>query len=307
MNGNGWKRIPEEYLVPVEPGKGGTIRSFAYADRGLARRALVYLPRAYEEDPALRCPTVYLMHGGGGDEEEFFGGTEGRTPLKTLLDRMIEGGLIRPLIVVTPTFTRPKEEGADGPDPERVRVHAGDAAALTAVFWRELGESLIPAVDRAFRTIPDRSARAFGGFSMGAEATWSVLCRGGQYVKYYLPMSGDFWAVCVKGGKDRTEETCGALIDGIGKSGLSPEDYRIYAATGTEDIAYEAMRPMVEELLRRAPWFKSADEPEGGNLTWRVSPGWHAYDWCWDYIFRGLPAFFCGGINSTAVSAIKGV
>ena len=286
-----WKRIPEEFLVPVEPGKGGTIRAFAYRDRGADRRALVYLPRAYEEDPRLRCPTVYLMHGGGGDEEEFFGGIEGKTPLKTLLDRMIDRGRIRPLIVVTPTFCRPADE-ANGTDPERVRVHAGDAAALTAVFWRELGESLIPAVDAAFRTVADRSARAFGGFSMGAEATWSVLCRGGRFVKYYLPMSGDFWAVSVKGGKDHTAETCDALIDGIRENGLSPDDYRVYAATGTEDIAYEAMRPMVEELLRRAPWFKDAED--GGNLTWRVSPGWHAYDWCWDYIFWGLPEFFPG-------------
>ena len=289
MNGSGWKRIPEEYLVPTEPEKGGTIQAFGYRDRGLERRALVYLPRAYREDPALRCPVVYLMHGGGGGEEEFFGGLEGRTPLKPLLDRMIGDGRIRPLIVVTPTFTRPAE---DGVDPERVRVHAGDAAALTAVFWRELGESLIPAADEAFRTIPDRSARAFGGFSMGAEAAWSVLCRGGQTVKYYLPMSGDFWAVSVKGGKDHTNETCDALIDGIRKNGLSPDDYRVYAATGTEDIAYEAMRPMVEELLRRSPWFRDADAECGGNLTWRVSPGWHAYDWCWEYIYRALPEFF---------------
>ena len=62
--------------------------------------------------------------------EEFFGGTEARSPLKHMLDRMIDEGLVRPLIVVTPTFNRPAEDGAD---PDTARVHAGDAAALTAV------------------------------------------------------------------------------------------------------------------------------------------------------------------------------
>ena len=200
-----------------------------------------------------------------------------------MLDRMTEEGLIRPLIAVTPTFYRP---AAEGDDP--AKTHAGAAMELTENFWRELNESLIPAVDTAFRTEADRNSRAFGGFSMGAEATWSVLCYGGTSVRYYLPMSGDFWAAAVKGGKDRTAETCDLLIDGIRKNGLSPSDYEVFAATGTEDIAFEAMQPMAEELLTRAPWFTE------DNLTWRVSPGWHAYKWCWDYIMLALPRFFPG-------------
>ena len=284
-----WKRIPDRYRESAEPEKSGTLREFAYTDRGTPRRALVYLPNGYEEEGERRYPVLFLMHGGGGNEEEFFGGLNAKTPLKPMLDRMIGEGLVRPLIVVTPTFNRPADEGVN---PDAVRVHAGDAAALTAVFWRELEESLIPAVDAAFRTEGNRDFRAFGGFSMGAEATWSVLCRGGAAVRYYLPMSGDFWAVSVKGGKDHTAETCDRLIDGIRERGLSPEDYRVFAVTGEQDIAYEAMKPMTEELLSRAPWFRSADE--GGNLTWRVSPGWHAYEWCWDYIALALPEFFPG-------------
>lgn len=282
-----WKRIPDRYRDPLPPEKGGTIIPFAYLDRTTPRRALVYLPRGYEECPRERYPVLFLMHGGGGNEEEFFGGTEARTPLKSMLDRMIDEGTVRPLIVVTPTFNRPAGEGVD---PDAVRAHAGDAAALTAVFWRELEESLIPAADAAFRTEGTRDFRAFGGFSMGAEATWSVLCRGGSSVRYYLPMSGDFWAVGVKGGKDHTAETCDRLIEGIRDRGLKPEDYRVFAVTGEQDIACEAMQPMVEELTRREPWFRSADE--GGNLTWRLSPGWHAYEWCWDYIAMALPEFF---------------
>ena len=270
-----WKRIPERYRQPVEEGEGGTVSEFFYPDGGIMRRALVYLPRAYREDPERRFPVCYLMHGGGGSEDEFFGGLEKKSPLAPMLDRMTEEGLIRPLIVVTPTFYRP----AGGDDP--ARTHAGDAMFLTENFWRELNGSLIPAADRTYRTEADRDSRAFGGFSMGAEATWSVLCYGGTSVRHYLPMSGDFWAVSVKGGKDHTAETCDRLIDGLKKNGLTAEDY-----------AYEAMKPMTEELLTRAPWFSDGDR--GGNLTWRVSPGWHAYEWCWDYIMLALPRFFPG-------------
>ena len=281
-----WKRIPERYRIPLPADEGGTLSEFYYADEDICRRALVYLPRGYAEaeNEDRRYPVFYLMHGGGGSEDDFFGTTAAKEPLKHMLDRMIAEGVLSPLIVVTPTFYRPVE----GDDP--ARVHAGDAKALTESFWRELGTSLIPSVDAAYRTKADRNHRAFGGFSMGAEATWSVLWRGGQSVRYYLPMSGDFWAVSVKGGADRTAETCDRLIKGIRENGLCPEDYEVFAATGTNDIAYEAMKPMVEELMGRAPWFSDADK--GGNLTWRVSPGWHSGDWCLDYMMMGLPKFF---------------
>ncbi len=279
-----WTRIPERYRVPVEEGTGGSLEELTYTFEGLKRRALVRLPRAYREEPDRRFPVCFLMHGGGGSEDEFFGGLEKKSPLAHMLDRMTEEGVIRPLIVVTPTFYRP----AEGNDP--AKTHAGDAMALTETYWRELNGALIPAVDAAFRTEADRNSRAFGGFSMGAEATWSVLCRGGTSVRYYIPMSGDFWAVSVKGGKDHTAETCDRLIEGIRENGLTAADYEIFAATGTEDIAYEAMKPMVEELLTRAPWFSDGDC--GGNLIWKVSPGWHAYEWCWDYLMLALTRFF---------------
>ena len=71
-----WTRIPERYRFPVEDGRGGTVEEFFYADSGVKRRALVYLPRAYREEPERRFPVCFLMHGGGGSEDEFFGGLE---------------------------------------------------------------------------------------------------------------------------------------------------------------------------------------------------------------------------------------
>ena len=293
METSEWKRIPERYRVPVPAEDAGEVTEFFYKDGATDRRALVYLPRGYARDTETRYPVFYLMHGGGGCEKDFFVRFAEKEPVKNMLDHMITEGVLRPLIVVTPTFYRPVEG-----DNDPAKVHAGDAKALTESFWRELNDSLIPSVDAAFRTEASRDARAFGGFSMGAEATWSVLCWGGRAVRYYLPMSGDFWGSALRGGADRTAETCDFLIEGIRSSSLSPEDYEVFAATGTNDIAYDAMRPMVEELLTRSPWFSDADN--GGNLTWRVSPGWHSGEWCLDYMWMALPRFFPGEKEESA-------
>ncbi len=272
------KKTPAEYLSPASA--AGELRELFYEFEGERKRALAYLPAAAKEDPARRFPTVYLCHGGGGSEDDFFGGVEGKSGLTHVLDHLIGDGVLAPVLVVTPTYYRRGTENA--------LVHAGAAMHLTEVFHREFISALIPAVEAALPAIPDRDHRAFGGFSMGAEATWSTLAWGGRAARYYLPMSGDFWAVAVKGGADFTSETCCRLIEGMREGGMKPGDCFVFAATGTHDIAYPAMRPMVEELLKRAPWFGP------GNLIWCVSDGWHAYDWCRDYIAQALPVFFPG-------------
>ena len=283
------ERIPERYRIPLETEDGGDLLEFRYSHGGTEKRALVYRPAAAKNCGERKFPAVYLFHGGGDSEESFFGSPAKspaeRTPLVPMLDRMIAEGILAPCFVVTPTYY--------GSDPGNARVHAGDAAKLTGEFWRELNSSLIPAVDAAFPTVRDRDFRAAGGFSMGAEATWNVLAKGAETVRYYLPMSGDFWAVEVKGGATHPAETSDALIDGIKKQGLGPGDYEIFAATGTGDIAWDAMSAMVNELLGRRPWFSPSED--GGNLSWCVSEGWHAYEWCWDYIAAALPKFFPAG------------
>ena len=214
------ERIPERYRIPLETGDGGDLLEFRYFHGGAEKRALVYRPVAAKNCGERKFPAVYLFHGGGDSEESFFGSpaksSAERTPLVPMLDRMIAEGILAPCFVVTPTYY--------GSDPGNARVHAGDAAKLTGEFWRELNSSLIPAVDAAFPTVRDRNARAAGGFSMGAEATWNVLAKGAETVRYYLPMSGDFWAVEVKGGATHPSETCDALIDGIRNDGtVNPE------------------------------------------------------------------------------------
>lgn len=253
--------------------------------RPLTKRALVYLPREYDDQPNKHYPVLYLMHGGGGDENEVFGGVEASSALKNMLDNAIATGRVQPLIVVAPTYT---VEGF-----EAARRSIDVASRLTHRFPTELANDLIPAVDAAFRTVPDRWHRAFSGFSMGGETTWSVLADAARDIWCVVPLSGDYWAIALKGGKDFPEETADVLLARLRDANIVPTDCRVMAFTGDKDIAYEALEPMVEALARRTEFFTLAASPESGNLTWCLKEnGWHTYDDCWEYLWLALPHLF---------------
>ena len=247
----------------------------------LTKRALVYLPHGYDATPGRRYPVLYPMHGGGGDENEVFGGLEGKTALKNVLDNAIACGHAAPFIVVAPTYTVKGMEAA--------RQSIEVAVKLTHRFPTELVNDVTPAVDAAFRTVPDRRARAFSGFSMGAETTWSVASDALTHVWCVAPLSGDYWAVALKGGADFPEETVDALLNRIARQPVNPVDCRILAFTGDKDIACSAMQTMVQSLTRRNV-FPLNDAPADGCLTWCLKPdGWHTYDDCWEYLWLAIP------------------
>lgn len=273
--------------------QAGTMTRFCYTSETyddahwtIEKDALVYLPYGYDKEPERRYPVLFLMHGGGGNADEFFGGIEAKTALKNILDQSIASGYAQPMIVVAPSYLVPGMEEA--------RHQIGIAQQLTHRFPTELKNDLIPAITACFRTVEDRSARAFGGFSMGGETTWSVMANCLPQIRTLLPLSGDYWAIALKGGKDYPQETVEALISQIAQSGVRPEDFRVLAFTGDHDIAYEALEPMVRAMAARADWFTYADSPVDGNLCYCLKEnGWHTYDDCYEYIYLALPWLFC--------------
>lgn len=274
--------VPQEVFSPCD--KAGTLEAFTYESRGQQKSALVYLPHGYVGGTA-EYPVLYLMHGGGGDENEFFGGLEAKSGLKNLLDNMIATERCRPMIVVAPTYLIKGVQGA--------RREIGEAMRLTHRFHEEFREDLVPAIQAHFRAADDRTMRAFGGFSMGGETTWSVFANAADLVHTILPLSGDYWAMGLKGGKDFPEETADALIASLQSLGVTPGDYRVLPCTGDKDIAYEALDPMVHALEKRQPWFTPGETPENGNLCYLLNPdGWHTYDDCFEYLYHIAPWIF---------------
>ncbi len=280
-----YEPVPAHIFTPCQ--QAGALTRFAYTSTmadgtPIPKVATVYLPHDY--DPTCRYPVLYLMHGGGGDETEWFREFDGVAGLKNLLDHAFFSGHAAPMLVVTPTYLIPGDPA----------VHrAPDVAVnLTHRFPKELVEDLIPAIDAAYPTIADREHRAFGGFSMGAETTWSVLADAATHVKTVLPLSGDYWAICLKGGKDEPVRTVDALLARMAAAGVSPTDCRILAATGDGDIAYPAEDAMVREMATR-PEFTLADTPDKGNLCYLCKAGGvHCYQHGWEYVWQLLPWLF---------------
>lgn len=289
------REIPASYLEAAQ--HQGTVVRLDYQtntydgqNESLSKYAFIYLPYGYEEsDTRTRYNVFYLMHGGGGTAERYLGGENGDEPLKRILDHMIENGDIEPMIVVTPTFYH---DNSSGPEAE-----------LTANFHHELVRDLMPAVESTYHTYAEstdreglaasREHRIFGGFSMGSVTTWYTFIEGLDYFKYYLPISGDCWLFGRMGGSDEGYvKTVAYLNQVVQDSGRSPDDYYIYAATGTEDIAYEALSEQVEAMRAYPETFIYNQDFTKGNFYYGVVEGGvHNNTYMNQYIYNALPAF----------------
>lgn len=282
-------KTPEEYYVP--PKNGGSLTRIHYTSNTynenpeeIQKDALVYLPYGYK-DSDRDYDVFYLMHGGGGTSDDFLGGEEGKAPLKNILDNLIKKGEMEPIIVVTPTFYYKGTESA-----KRSTV---DARLLTQNFDHEFVNDLIPEIEKNFRVKSGREHRAFGGFSMGSEATWNIFAKCLPHVKYFLPMSGDCWAVTLQGGLKETEKTTEYLIESVKKAGCTKDDFKIFACVGDLDIAYGPMNTMLCEMEKHTDIFVFAKDFESGNVVY-TSPvgGTHTGEYCNQYMWMALPTFF---------------
>ena len=123
----------------------------------LWRRAYVYVPPDYDDNPEQRYPVFILRHGGGEDETCWV--EQGRANF--IMDNLIAEGNARPMIVVM--------DWGQAPIPNQP-VHIPDTPPPQEITDVTINE-LIPMVDATFRTIPDREYRAMAGLSMGSVQT----------------------------------------------------------------------------------------------------------------------------------------
>ena len=125
------------------------------------RRAFVYTPPGYDQDPAKRYPVLYLQHGWG--ENEYGWGEQGRVP--AIMDNLIAAGKTKPfLIVMTYGMTNDVRFG----QMQEFKIEP---------FETVLVKELIPYIDAHFRTLADQSHRAMAGLSMGGMETKTITLR----------------------------------------------------------------------------------------------------------------------------------
>ena len=288
-----FKSLPNEYKM--NSSKQGTIERLNYNFSNATKYFNVYLPNGYNQsDTSKKYNVVYLMHGGGEDENLLFGGPGQNKELKVIIDNMIAKGDIEPVIVVTPSFYKGKND--------------------VAYFHEELSSTLIPLVETKYNTYlkskstadmkASREHRAFGGFSMGSVCTWYTYINCLDYIKYFMPLSGDCWAVSGGAGTGKAYETAQYLANVPKKSGYkAPQDFKLFCATGSGDIAYPNMKPQIDEMKKMTDTFMYSDDPIQGNFYFMVANGGsHAWNWVNQYIYNILPDLFKDTTTNTATS-----
>jgi enterochelin esterase-like enzyme len=158
----GWARqssgieVPEKGVDFYEPRDvpHGEVRARWYRSKvtGAWRRAFVYTPPEYDARPDTRYPVLYLQHGAGEDERGW--SAQGR--MNFIMDNLIAAGTAKPMLVVMD------------------RGYAERPGSQENLFAEVVLQDLIPTIDAAYRTLPDRENRAMAGLSMGGGQTLRI-------------------------------------------------------------------------------------------------------------------------------------
>ena len=282
--------VPEEYFAPSDhPGQVVEITydSRDYTDTAepaIPKTAYVYLPYGYDEaDQETRYDVLYLMHGWTMTAGDFF--NTAQSGIVSMLDHMVENGDIPPVIVVCATFDAQNQSQGFSRSVEEL-----------SVFHRDLRENLIPYVESHYHTYAEdvteeglrtsREHRAFGGFSLGAVTTWYQFIYNLDYIKYFVPMSGDCWIMGNYGGRNYPVETVDYLEQVVADGGWSGDDFYIYQGIGTSDPIWDQTDSQIQEMLTR-------DLFTAENLhNAIIEGGRHDIDACERYLYHALQTFF---------------
>ena len=235
-----------------EANKRGSVSHVWYDSEllGINRRMTVYTPYGYETSKKTKYPVLYLLHGGGGDEEAWT--SMGRTA--QILDNLIEKGLAKPMIVVMPNGN-PGQQAACTLNLPAKDISYRDPAYANS-YVTSLVTEIIPFVEKNYRAIPNKSARAIAGLSMGGGHTTSATMLFPGVFDYICPMSCGM----------RDGENVDAQMQAIKKAG-----YKLYwIGCGTDDFAWPGTEVMVE-ILKRNDMEYTLFASDGGHVwyNWR--------------------------------------
>ena len=280
-----FRRIPADYLTAAAydaSAKGTVVRDFydtyEYSDAGVPGSAvqknmLVYLPAGYNaEDKNTRYNVLYLIHGTSEDQNTVFGDDDPNvtTVMKKVLDMMIAGGELDPMIIVCPTY-RGMESGR---------------------LQYEIINEIMPFIATKYNTYAAsgsqdalkaaRNHHAVGGFSQGSSCTFTIMRNCFDYFKYYLPISGgpgnaDFASVV---------------------QGYAMNDYYVFASTGTDDIAYGGMVNAIPAMANQKDsegnpiFIYNADLSQGNLYLLLMKDGTHTWQCVNHLLYNILPDVF---------------
>ena len=262
----------------------GTVERLSYSvkdgEETVSKYANVYLPFGYSRER--KYPVLYLIHGGGGNPDAWLDCSK----VKNALDVSFAEGRCAPFITVFPGFYLHDPVRKDRVDEEAERGHV-------LRFQQELRNDLVPAVDAQYSTDATRKGRAIGGFSMGGVTTWFAFLENLDLFSVFMPLSGDCWQFGGLGGGKQTEKTVQYIHDRVLEQGYGGDDFRIYAGTGYEDIAYPNLTPQIERMKKDTDLFRFSEDMTEGNLHYTVmEDAPHMYEKVYQHIYNYAPVLF---------------
>ncbi|MDO4215666.1 MAG: alpha/beta hydrolase-fold protein [Bacteroidales bacterium] len=245
--------LGERSSVYNESTKRGTVEHRWYDSQslGINRRMTVYLPYGYEANPKKKYPVLYLLHGGGGDEEAWT--SMGRTA--QILDNLIEQGKAEPMIVVMPNGN-PNQQAASTMGLPTITLDTRAPENANA-YVKSLVNEIVPFIEKNYRAIPKKSARAIAGLSMGGGHTTSATILFPNTFDYICPMSCGI----------RESDHLDADLQGIKKAG-----YKLYwVGCGNDDFAMPGTK-ILDAALTRNGMEHTLFTSDGGHewKNWRL-------------------------------------
>jgi len=249
----GMGRIASGIEIPIVGENYYAIKDVPHGDLRLKRyyspvmnswRGLyIYTPAGYDVNVSERYPVLYILHGGGEDERGW--AAQGKADL--ILDNLIAEQKAKPMLVVM-------FDGNTGTP--------GFGEQFLRTFEAELKQSVIPFVEKTYRTETDSRNRALAGLSMGGLQTLYA----GIYNPDLFSCLGVFssgWLPNQKGIADRQYDFIKTNADSIN------ENLKLWIAMGgKEDIAYENCQTMLRKFDELGIQYTYHEYP--GGHTWPV-------------------------------------
>jgi enterochelin esterase-like enzyme len=213
------------------------------------RQFYIYTPPAYDSAVNTSYPVLYILHGGGEDERGW--ATQGKTDL--ILDNLIAAGKAKPMLVVMPDANI----GAGG-------FNASGIESSLKLFQREMKESLVPFVEKNYRSLNNADNRAMAGLSLGGIHTLYTGINNTDMFSY-LGVFSSGWIVPMM--NDISDAQYSFLKNNTDKVNNSIKLFWI-SEGGKDDIAWKNGQIMLGKLDEMKIKYTYSEYP--GGHTWPV-------------------------------------
>lgn len=226
---------------------------------GMDRRLTVYTPAGYETS-GKRYPVFYLLHGMGGDENAW---TElGRA--SQILDNLIAQGKAEPMIVVM-TNGNAALQAAPGESNLGFAAPSMQLPKTMEGSFEQHFPEVVKFIDKNYRTIKTKKARAIAGLSMGGFHSMHISKQYPDMFDYV-----GLFSAAIMPGNDVKSPVYDDLESKL-KTQFDKKPALYWIAIGDKDFLYDANKQYRKMLDEKGYKYTYYETPEGHIWkNWRI-------------------------------------